>query len=335
MKQVAVRTVIIAIALFIISEFIQPIIWGGLLAVCLWRVNIWLTSKVGRIKSASILVFFASMAFIVPIAYLLWRAEIDLAPVIYNISQGYAPQPPAWLTSIPMIGAPINSWWSGFLDPSTLQHGLSEVANTASHSAIFKSAPSRLATVFFSIFTMLFCLISGEKIYAHLVDASQLIFGNDSDSVIQNVRSSINTTVSSILIIGIGEGLVVGVIYILCGLPYAAIFTVGACVAGMIPYALFIAVGIMFFACMSYNIWLAILILTVSIVLIFIGDHIVRPIMLRGETKTPFILSLFSILGGFETLGFIGLFVGPILVNLAILMWSKTREDAENRKSIL
>lgn len=326
-RQKITRFAIIVIAILVIHKFIPPIIWGGLLSVCFWKTNLWLTKKIGRIKSAATLVFVVSMAFIVPTAYLLWRAEIDLAPLVYNISHGYIPQPPIWITSVPVIGSTIDTWWAKLLDPQMLQHGLSEVATTASHSELIKSAPNRLATVFFSIFTMLFCLLSGEKIYEHILDAATIIFGSDSDVIVKNVKSSINTTVSSILIVGIGEGLVVGVIYIMCGLPYPEIFTVGACIAGMIPYALFAAIGIMFVVCMSYNIWLAILMLILSIVLIFIGDHIVRPLLLRGEAKTPFLLSLFSILGGFEALGFIGLFIGPIIINLAILVWKMARND--------
>lgn len=330
MRQNIARIAVIILAIFVINKFIQPIVWGGILSVCFWKLNVKLSLKIGRIKSASLIVFIASMAFILPIAYILWRAEIDLSPLIYNISQGYTPPPPDWIATIPIVGQPINTWWLGFLDPNTMRHGLSEVATTASHSALLKSAPDRLATVFFSIFTMLFCLISGEKIYQHIIDFAKLIFKHDYELVINNVKSSINTTVISIVLVGIGEGLIVGIIYILCGLPYAAIFTVGACMAGMIPYVLFVAIGIMFLVCLAHSIWLAILTLTISIVLIFIGDHIVRPMLLRGTTKTPFILSLFSILGGFETFGFIGLFIGPVIVNLAILMWYKIRDDVKH-----
>ena len=43
----------------------------------------------------------------------------------------------------------------------------------------------------------------------------------------------------------------------------------------------------------------------------FTADHFVRPVLIGGATKLPFLWVLLGILGGVEVWGLIGLFIGP------------------------
>jgi predicted PurR-regulated permease PerM len=58
---------------------------------------------------------------------------------------------------------------------------------------------------------------------------------------------------------------------------------------------------------------------------IFIADHFVRPKLIGGSTKIPFLMVLFGILGGIETWGLIGLFVGPALMAVVTMFWQQRR----------
>ncbi len=61
----------------------------------------------------------------------------------------------------------------------------------------------------------------------------------------------------------------------------------------------------------------------------FSADHFVRPVLIGGATKLPFIWVLLGILGGVEVWGLIGLFVGPAIMAALIMLWREwTREPA-------
>ena len=61
---------------------------------------------------------------------------------------------------------------------------------------------------------------------------------------------------------------------------------------------------------------------------IFVADHAVRPALIGGATKLPFLWVLLGILGGVETFGLLGLFLGPAVMAALILLWRQWTGDA-------
>ena len=54
-----------------------------------------------------------------------------------------------------------------------------------------------------------------------------------------------------------------------------------------------------------------------------IGDYVIQPTLIGGSTRLPFLWALVGTMGGVETFGLVGLFVGPVIM-AAVL--SLTRE---------
>ena len=64
-----------------------------------------------------------------------------------------------------------------------------------------------------------------------------------------------------------------------------------------------------------------VLIFSLGLGVVFLADHIVRPLVIGGATRLHFLLVLFGILGGVESMGLIGLFIGPVLMVLFMTLW--------------
>jgi predicted PurR-regulated permease PerM len=52
-------------------------------------------------------------------------------------------------------------------------------------------------------------------------------------------------------------------------------------------------------------------------------------VIIGGATRLPFLWVLLGILGGVETFGIIGLFVGPVVMSVVIQLWRDWVDDAE------
>ena len=65
----------------------------------------------------------------------------------------------------------------------------------------------------------------------------------------------------------------------------------------------------------------AIAIVVAGAVISFVADHAIRPVLIGGATKLPFVWVLLGILGGVTTWGLIGLFLGPVIMAALILLW--------------
>ena len=59
----------------------------------------------------------------------------------------------------------------------------------------------------------------------------------------------------------------------------------------------------------------------------FVADHFIRPMLIGGTTRLPFIWVLLGILGGIGVWGLLGLFVGPALMAALILLWREGTGD--------
>jgi predicted PurR-regulated permease PerM len=68
-----------------------------------------------------------------------------------------------------------------------------------------------------------------------------------------------------------------------------------------------------------------------GVVVTFAADHFVRPVLIGGATRLPFLWVLLGILGGIATWGLVGLFVGPALLSALLLLW---REYVGERQAV-
>jgi predicted PurR-regulated permease PerM len=50
-------------------------------------------------------------------------------------------------------------------------------------------------------------------------------------------------------------------------------------------------------------------------------DNLIRPLVISGPTRIPFLLVFLGVLGGLNAFGLIGLFLGPVLLAVSIAIW--------------
>jgi predicted PurR-regulated permease PerM len=130
------------------------------------------------------------------------------------------------------------------------------------------------------------------------------------------------------VLIGLGKGVLMGVGYAFAGLsnpallgaltgffaliPYAAKLIFGACALVLVAEGHMAAGGGLF---------------TYGMILTLVADNYVRPALIGGVVKLPFIWTLLGIFGGMESFGLLGLFLGPTLMAVLMSIWRDWVED--------
>lgn len=56
-------------------------------------------------------------------------------------------------------------------------------------------------------------------------------------------------------------------------------------------------------------------------------DKTLRPRLVGGPIKLPFLPTFFGLIGGVKTMGIVGLFVGPVLMALLVASWREWLHD--------
>jgi predicted PurR-regulated permease PerM len=182
---------------------------------------------------------------------------------------------------------------------------------------------SRRSTLFvFTILTLFFLFKEGDGLTHQLRRAAIRSFGPRGERVGQQIIASVHGTVNGLVLVGLGVGVLMGIVYTVAGVPHPTVFGALTAVAAMIPFAapVVFAIAALILGAGGSVAW-AIAVLVIGLITTFTADHFVRPALIGGATRLPFIWVLLGILGGVETWGLLGLFLGPAIMAALMLLW--------------
>jgi predicted PurR-regulated permease PerM len=60
-----------------------------------------------------------------------------------------------------------------------------------------------------------------------------------------------------------------------------------------------------------------------------IGDNVVLPALIGEAAELPFLLVLIGMLGGLQSFGLIGLFLGPVVMAMVLAVWREWIDSNE------
>jgi predicted PurR-regulated permease PerM len=134
--------------------------------------------------------------------------------------------------------------------------------------------------------------------------------------------------VTRAVFLGIGltalvQGILVGIGFWIAGLPSPLVFGVVAVLVALIPMvgsALVWVPGALFLAARGeygYAIFLA----AWGAVVVGMVDNFLRPMLISGRADVPTLAVFVGVMGGLAAFGFIGLFVGPIVLGLLVALF--------------
>jgi predicted PurR-regulated permease PerM len=151
---------------------------------------------------------------------------------------------------------------------------------------------------------------------------SDRLLGPDGERIGRHMVQAVLATVNGLVLVGLGEGAVMGLAYLLSGLPHPISTAALTGVLAVIPFGAPVAFGAAaLYLTATSNVVGGIAILVTGLVVVFVADHLIRPVIIGGAARLPFLWVLLGILGGLETFGIIGLFLGPAIMAALISLW--------------
>jgi predicted PurR-regulated permease PerM len=330
--------VIIGFAAFITQRFVLPLLWAAILAIATWPLyKRALRSLGGReIQAALLVTLLCAIVFITPLVLGLVQAARQapaLAALVASANnEGLAA--PEWLHRIPMAGNAIYEWWASTIgQPHGLTHLLTDGSATRMHSAsevlrnIGAGVMHRMIDVVFAFLCLFFFYKDGAALLSQTEAVGRHLIGHARWSLYATkVPTAIRATVNGLVLVGLGEGLLLGIAYEVADVPSAVLWAAATGVLAIIPFGAPLAFGsVAGLLLYNGNTLGAIGILVWGAIVLFVADHFVRPTIIGNATKLPFLAVLLGILGGVETLGLIGLFVGPVVITLFVTLWHEEK----------
>ncbi|WP_345900207.1 AI-2E family transporter, partial [Martelella sp. UBA3392] len=281
--------------------------------------------------SAAIAIFLILLFLILPIVFAVIYMSRELeAWISWAAAANRIGAPvPDWIHNLPVIGEWVSAKWREYLGQPGDIGQLIQAVSGENIGSIYRTALFVSGRVFGLVLAALFMLIAlfflykdGDKFAAQLDMIGERLFPDRWYRISRVVPATISSTVTGMTLIAMGEGVVLGTAYYLAGVPNFVSFGLLTAVMAMVPggapltFTLISAYlvargtpihGIALFA------W--------GTIELFIVDKTLRPRLVGGPIKLPFLPTFFGLVGGVKTMGLIGLFVGPVLMALIVAIW--------------
>lgn len=329
-NRVVLAILLAAACLLVAHGLITAIAWAAVIAIGLdpVRRRMLATRPGSETIVAAALTAIVAVAVLAPLAVGVTQAAReagDLAAWIARARIEGVPVP-AWVGSIPFQSDRLAGWWQGHLsDPRELARSIESVRlgeMLKEHRHVGVDALHRILAFAFVVMSLFFMLRDRDAIIEQARTAAERAFGASGPRIGGQVLASVRGTIDGVVLVGLAQGAVMAVVFLIAGVPHPIAFGFAAGIGAMVP------IGIMAVTCIAgfllliggSPIWAA-LVIGFAFSIHFIAEHFVKPAIIGGTTKLPFILVLLGLVGGIETLGLLGLFVGPAVMAAGMMVW--------------
>jgi predicted PurR-regulated permease PerM len=323
---------LLALSIWILKGFLAVFAWAVILAIATWplyrRIVRALHAEDRSVAAPLLATLGIGLALLLPLAYAaigIGREARVLVHWAVVATRSGIPTPP-WLLHLPWLGATATEWWQANLaDPRSASELLGHV-NTGLLVEWTRTYGVQLlhrAAVFaLTLLTLFFLYRHGTVLAGRARLAAHRLMGEPGERYILQMAAAIGATVNGMVLVGLGEGVLLGSAYLLLGLPNPVLLGATTGLFAMVPFA----APLIFGAASLYLLTLgqdaaAIGLFLFGTAVLFVADHFIRPALIGSGARLPFLWALLGVLGGLETLGLFGLFLGPVVMAVLITAW--------------
>jgi predicted PurR-regulated permease PerM len=123
--------------------------------------------------------------------------------------------------------------------------------------------------------------------------------------------------------VAVADGAIIGVAYVLAGVPHPLLFAVLTMAFAMVPFGAWAGFTAATLVLLLHggSLLVAAGLAGFCAAVLLIGDNFIQPALIGGSTRLPFLLVLIGILGGLKSFGLVGLFLGPVIMAALLTVW--------------
>jgi predicted PurR-regulated permease PerM len=332
LARTALISTLVVLGIWTLHSFLPALIWAVIFAIAIWPLYERLEARFGHaghnVLLPVLLTSAVALIFVVPLLLAILEAAREARDLLQWFRDAEASGIPApdWLTQVPLVGDQVRQWWlenlSHPITPSDLRAGLHRGSTLLVSRELGAQVAHRTILFAFTLLALFFLLRDGRSLTREMLTVSQGLFGPRGERIAVHVVASVHGTLIGLVLVGLGEGLVLGIAYRLAGVPHPVLLGVLTGVAAIIPFGapiVFVVAALLLLA--QGAVASAVCVLAFGCFVLAVADHVVRPVLIGGATKLPFLWVLLGILGGVETWGLLGLFLGPAIMASLMLLW--------------
>ena len=327
---------LILLSFEILKYFIVPVLWASIIAYITWPLHQKIYHWVGERKNLSAILMTSLLVLLVgiPLTIGIFVLQHEGRQLYFEVQQQlYAGkiEVPEFVQTLPFIGPEIQRI---IFELNSNPHAITQniglwIQGHLGYGRFVVAEISRnLVKLIFAILSLFFFYRDGNLILEQVRRAFEMVIGPRIHHYFQTISETTRAVVYGVGLTAIVQSLLAGASYIVAGVPNPMVLTLVTFVFALIPFGPPIAYG-------SVALWLfsqghtveAAGVLIWGVAIVSSADNVIRPLVISGATKIPFLLIMFGVLGGLASFGLVGLFIGPMILAVLLAIWKEWLQE--------
>lgn len=338
--QLVAIAILVVGCFLVLKPFLTAILFAAVLCISSWSVYLWLLRKLKGRQTLSALTMTLSLVLVIilPLAFVAENLAGNVTSVYNEIKQtveaGHL-APPAWLTSLPLVGESINEYWRHTVSSrdemlSLAQRLLEPAKNFLLAGGILLG--QGVLEMSLAAFISFFFYRDGEALMRSIGVGMGRVVGTQAASVLVTINNTVRSVMFGLVGTALAQGFVATIGFLLAGVPAPLLLGLATFLLSLIPVGPPLIWG-------SAAFWLfyqgsagwGVFMLLWGFFLISGVDNVVKPLLISRGSSLPFLLVLLGVMGGVLAFGFVGIFIGPTLLAVGFSLaqkWTAQKQDS-------
>lgn len=317
----------------VFHPFIAALAWAVILAVSFWPLHRRLRSRLTRPEGLAPLLttVLISLLIMVPIVGMTAAAAsetTDLVVQLQALLEGDSQELGELIRDLPLVGEFLEERLAA-LQGSAGDRSVLSVVLEQIQPMLLDFSRRAAAALSRSVFKLLACLFAIYFLLRHGVAlADQLnrgvreLGGERLVELVEEIRLTVRAVVYGLVMTAIVQAVLAAFGFWLADVPYPLLLGSLLLVASFIPFGppfIWLPAAVAVFA--RGDIGWGIFLLIWGMAVISSMDNVLRPLFIGQATRMPVLLVFIAVLGGIISFGMVGLFVGPVVMAVALALW--------------
>jgi predicted PurR-regulated permease PerM len=329
----AIAVLVVLLAAWVARDFLVALTWAAVIAITAWPIYIRFATPIlgGRSAALAALVFtcLTGLVLLVPIVlavHQIAQGSDAFVRSLNELRESGIPVP-GWLAQLPIAGKYLDLWWRANLSNPEVQvewlRGVNTENITAWTSTLGGALLHRLFLFLITLIALFLVLRDGTWLADHALATAGRLLGSPGELLLRKIVDAIRATVNGTLAAAILKGTLIGIAYVLTGVPHPLLFAVLTMTLAMVPLGAWLALTTAVLVLLGHGgpWWVAAGLAGFGTATLLIGENVIQPALIGGAARLPFLLVLIGIIGGMQSFGLLGLFLGPVIMAALLTIW--------------
>lgn len=316
-------------SLWIARPFLTALLWATMIVISTWTLMLALQAKLGGRRSLATAVMTVALLLVLVIPLGLAVGALignidDIVAKANSLQTLQVPPPPAWVAGLPIKGPELSAEWQRLSEegPGSLSARMTPYAGGALRwlAAQIGGVGGMILQFLLIVIISVILYMNGETAARGVRRFTTRLAGANGDRAAVLAAATIRGVATAVIITAIVQTSIAGAGLVVASVPGAALLAAVALIfnlAQLGPWLVMVpAVAWKFYS--GDSLW-GFVLLAFTLVAGTI-DNFIRPLLIRKGADLPLVLIFAGVIGGIISFGFMGIFIGPVILAVTFVL---------------